>query len=66
MFFNKARTKETTVNLLSAFGHFVPELVISTAWQLNVNEMWQRDLKLGTIRPSSQTEQTLDGIVVIY
>lgn len=31
------------------------------AEQLNVNGMWQRDLKLGTIRPSSQAKQRLDG-----
>lgn len=48
-------------NLLSAFRHFVPELVILVAEQLNVNAMWQRDLKLGTIRPGSQTKRRLDG-----
>lgn len=58
--FNRARTKKNRVNLSSAFGHFVPDLVISAAELLNVNGMWWLDLKLGTIRPSSQTKQRLD------
>lgn len=50
--------KRTAVNLSAAFGHFVPESVM--AEQLNVNVLWQWDLKLGTIRTlQPDREETL-------
>lgn len=57
MFFNNATVIKSTIDILPAFGNFVPSLVILMEEQLHVNKMWQSGLKLGTIRPGSQRKQ---------
>lgn len=54
MFFNNDTAIKSRIDLLPAFGNFVPGLVILMEEQLHVNKMWQSGLKLGTIRPGSQ------------